>query len=72
MTFCVISGCLGETIGRGWKMMTERIREFKKMLKDGCVVGPFSKTLDPAFIEIMGHAGCDFVILDLEHGLPTG
>jgi len=52
-------------------MMTERIRQFKKMLKDGYVVGPFSKALDPAFIEIMGHAGCDFVILDLEHG-PNG
>jgi 4-hydroxy-2-oxoheptanedioate aldolase len=49
-------------------MITKQIREFKKMLKGGHVVGPFSKTLDPAFIEIMGHAGCDFVILDLEHG----
>ena len=49
-------------------MMTERIRQFRKRLTDGYVVGPFSKTSDPAFVEIMGHAGCDFVILDLEHG----
>lgn len=49
-------------------MMTKKIRQFKERLKDGYVVGPFSKTADPAFVEIMGHAGCDFVILDLEHG----
>jgi len=49
-------------------MITERIRRFKKKLKDGYVVGPFSKTSDPAFIEIMGYAGYDFVIIDLEHG----
>lgn len=35
-----------------------------------CVYGPFMKTGDPAFVEIVGHAGFDFVILDLEHG-PT-
>ena len=49
-------------------MMTERIGQFRKKLKESYVVGPFSKTSDPAFIEIMGHAGCDFVIIDLEHG----
>ena len=51
-------------------MITESIRRFKKKLRDSYVVGPFSKASDPAFIEIMGHAGCDFVIIDLEHG-PT-
>lgn len=35
---------------------------------DDSVIGPFSKTSDPAFVEAMGYAGCDFVILDLEHG----
>ena len=49
-------------------MITESIREFKKKLREGYVVGPFSKTSDPAFIEIMGFAGWDFVIIDLEHG----
>jgi len=51
-------------------MITESIRQFKKKLRDSYVVGPFSKTSDPAFIEIMGYAGWDFVIMDLEHG-PT-
>ncbi|MCK5557158.1 MAG: hypothetical protein KAJ01_02190 [Candidatus Hydrogenedentes bacterium] len=35
------------------------------------VVGTFSKSQDPAFIEIIGHAGFDFVVLDLEHGPNT-
>ncbi len=48
--------------------MTQSIREFKKKLRDSYVIGPFSKTSDPGFIEIMGHAGMDFVIIDLEHG----
>jgi 4-hydroxy-2-oxoheptanedioate aldolase len=37
----------------------------------GFVLGPFMKTSDPAFVEIAGFAGFDFVILDMEHG-PTG
>jgi len=42
---------------------------FKNKLKAGEVVyGPFMKTLDPAFVEIAGYAGFDFVILDMEHG----
>lgn len=45
------------------------IQKFKeKLRRDSSVIGPFSKTSDPAFIEAMGYAGCDFVILDLEHG----
>ena len=28
----------------------------------------FSKSEDPAFVEAMGYAGLDFVIIDLEHG----
>ena len=34
-------------------------------------IGIFSKTSDPAFIEIMGYAGLDYVIIDLEHGPNT-
>ena len=49
-------------------MITESIRQFKSKLRESYVVGPFSKTSDPAFIEIMGYAGWDFVIIDLEHG----
>ena len=44
------------------------IRNFKRKLKDDFVTGIFSKTSDPAFIEIMGRGGFDFVIIDLEHG----
>jgi len=49
-------------------MITGKIRQFKDKVKDDYVIGPFSKTSDPAFVEVMGFAGCDFVILDLEHG----
>ena len=45
---------------------------FKKRLRGGePVYGPFMKTGDPAFVECAGHAGFDFVILDMEHG-PAG
>ena len=41
----------------------------KKALIDGkTVFGPFLKITDPAVVEIMGHAGFDFVIIDQEHG----
>lgn len=30
--------------------------------------GIFAKTLDPAFMEIAGRSGLDFVIIDMEHG----
>jgi 4-hydroxy-2-oxoheptanedioate aldolase len=46
----------------------EMIRAFKQKLNDDFVTGIFSKTSDPAFIEIMGQGGFDFVIIDLEHG----
>jgi len=47
------------------------IRKFRQKLKDGPVLGPFSKTEDPAMVEAMGYAGFDFLILDLEHGPNT-
>jgi len=44
----------------------------KKMMREGQVaLGPFAKLSSPATVEIMGHAGFDFVILDMEHG-PLG
>jgi len=44
---------------------------FVEKLKNGKhVLGPFMKTGDPAFVEIAGYAGFDFVIIDMEHG-PT-
>ncbi|MBS3978111.1 MAG: aldolase [Syntrophomonadaceae bacterium] len=49
-------------------MLIDDIRRFKEKLAAGAVFGPFAKTKDPAFIEIAGYAGFDFVILDLEHG----
>jgi 4-hydroxy-2-oxoheptanedioate aldolase len=48
-------------------VITNNIRNFRQKLKDDFVLGVFSKTSDPAFIEIMGHSGIDFVIIDLEH-----
>lgn len=48
--------------------MKNIISNFNEKIKKGPVFGFFSKTTDPAFIECMGHAGLDFVILDLEHG----
>ena len=42
---------------------------FKQYFKEkDSVFGIFTKTNDPFFVEIMGRAGFDFVILDNEHG----
>ncbi len=49
-------------------MIVSQISSFKQKIDEGFVVGVFSKTSDPSFIEILGHAGYDFVIIDLEHG----
>lgn len=50
----------------------ELLNEFKNKLKEGKpVFGPFMKSTDPAFIEVAGYSGFDFVILDMEHG-PAG
>jgi 4-hydroxy-2-oxoheptanedioate aldolase len=48
--------------------ITELIRHFRQRVADGPVFGPFSKTSDPAIVETLGHAGFDFIILDMEHG----
>lgn len=52
-------------------MLLDDIRIFKEKLKTGNVKGLFSKTMDPAFVEVAGFAGFDFIILDLEHGPNT-
>ena len=46
----------------------ELIRNFRQVLKQRPVFGPFSKTSDPAIVETLGYAGFDFIILDMEHG----
>lgn len=46
-----------------------RTNQLKHKLKQGEVVlGPFVNCAYPAFIEICGHAGFDFAVIDLEHG----
>jgi 4-hydroxy-2-oxoheptanedioate aldolase len=49
-------------------MNVDAIRAFRNALARGPVFGPFSKTCDPGMIEVLGLAGFDFVILDMEHG----
>ena len=48
-------------------MLLEMVREFKEKINKGPVFGVFSKTSDPAFIECLGYAGFDYVIIDMEH-----
>ena len=48
--------------------MKNIIKNFNEKINRYPVFGFFSKTTDPAFIECMGFAGLDFVILDMEHG----
>lgn len=48
------------------------LTRFKNKLKEGKnVFGPFMKSTDPAFVEVAGYSGFDFVILDMEHGPAT-
>jgi len=45
-----------------------RENRLKKSLRKGKVaIGPFMKFIDPATVEIIGYAGFDFVIIDIEH-----
>lgn len=44
---------------------------FRERMAAGEVLGLFMKSMDPAFVEVAGHAGMDFAILDMEHG-PVG
>ena len=50
-------------------MNNRTLQNFKEKLASGsCVLGPFMKTCDPAFVEVAGWSGMDFAILDMEHG----
>lgn len=49
-------------------MNEKLIADFKQKLTSCGVFGPFMKTIDPAFVETAGYAGCDFAVLDMEHG----
>ncbi len=46
--------------------MKNRLREM--MEKGSCVFGTFLGTPDPSVAELLGHAGFDYLILDMEHG----
>ncbi len=48
-----------------------QVQRFRDALSQRVVLGTFSKSPDPAFIEILGHSSFDFVVLDLEHGPNT-
>ena len=49
--------------------MNDLIKRFREAVSNGqFVYGPFMKTADPMFVEAVGMAGFDFVILDMEHG----
>lgn len=50
----------------------DSVDRFKAALdSDQGALGPFMITSDPAFVEAAGHAGYDFVLLDMEHGPGT-
>ncbi len=49
--------------------MTPSPNTWRSRLESGDVLmGVFCKTTAPEFIEVIGHAGFDFCILDMEHG----
>lgn len=52
-------------------MTMTKFKRFRARLKDGQCIGIFSKTTDSGMVEAAGHAGLDFIILDMEHG-PIG
>jgi len=48
---------------------TDKLKTFRsKLSTEMPLFGLFMKSLDPAFIEIAGLSGFDYVILDMEHG----
>jgi len=49
-------------------MKANLLQKFKEQIALHPVFGPFCKTSDPGIIEVLGHAGFDFIILDMEHG----
>ena len=52
--------------------MKKTLKIFRdKLNSNEFVYGPFMKTSDPMFVEAVGLAGFDYVILDMEHGPVT-
>ena len=50
----------------------DSVARFKAAMEsDRGALGPFMISTDPAFVEAAGHAGYDFVLLDMEHGTTT-
>ena len=49
----------------------DRFNLKQRLAAGECLLGPFVRIPDPAVTEILGYAGFDFVILDMEHG-PMG
>lgn len=50
----------------------ESVERFKAALaSERGALGPFMIGVDPAFVEAAGHAGYDFVLLDMEHGTAS-
>ncbi|TRO59739.1 hypothetical protein E2P71_01005, partial [Candidatus Bathyarchaeota archaeon] len=49
--------------------MENKLRE--KLARGEVALGTFMFTYSPTVMEILGHSGFDFVIIDTEHG-PTG
>ena len=50
----------------------DSVARFKAAMdSDKGALGPFMIGTDPAFVEAAGHAGYDFVLLDMEHGTTT-
>jgi len=49
-------------------MKAKLLQKFKQEIRRRPVFGPFCKTSDPGIIEVLGYAGFDFIILDMEHG----
>lgn len=49
-------------------MDTNSLQKFKELVGRRPVFGPFCKTSDPGIVEVLGRAGFDFVIINMEHG----
>ena len=54
------------------KAERDKLDRFKAAMdSDRGALGPFMICTDPAMVEAAGHAGYDFVLLDMEHGTTT-
>lgn len=68
----IISDIIGVYGFHKYNWRTNMKTRLKDKLDKGIpVIGTFSKITDPAIIEVMGFAGLDFAIIDMEHGPIT-